>query len=96
MTASDVDAAIAAGADSVEEVKLWTRAGMGDCQGRTCLRILSAVLPSRLPRRRWPVRPVTLAALQRPLPEPADDLMGLLEVDLEAAARDAAKGGDDG
>ncbi len=96
MTAADIDAAVAAGADSVEEVKLWTRLGMGDCQGRTCLRVLASELPSRLPRRRWPVRPVTLGALQRPLPEPRDDLMGLLEVDLEAAARDAAAATDGG
>ena len=88
VTLVELEAALAAGADTVNELKQWTRLGMGVCQGRTCLRVARAVAGGPLPRRRYPARPVPLGALQRELPPPRDDLMGLLELDLEAA-RDA-------
>ncbi len=95
MRVGDVEAALAAGADSVDEVKQLTRAGMGSCQGRTCLPLLmmslrGRVAEARLPAARWPARPVAVRDLARPLPVPPEDQMGLMELDLAAwrASRD--------
>ena len=41
---ADVEAAIRAGADSIDAVKKRTRAGMGFCQGRTCKRLVARML----------------------------------------------------
>jgi NAD(P)H-nitrite reductase large subunit len=63
----EIEAAISDGAVTVNEIKRFTRAGMGLCQGRTCRRLverilsekanipLSEVQPSSY---RQPVRPV--------------------------------------
>ena len=86
---SDVVAAIEAGACSVNEVKMLTRAGMGECQGRVCLRLVQRLLarrlstPTPLPAARWPARPISLGDLSRPIPEPAVDQLALLELELE-------------
>ena len=69
---AEIEAAIAAGCDSVTWVKRKTRAGMGLCQGRTCGRLVAAQLAEAgacdheqtLPRRaRSPVRPLPLGML---------------------------------
>lgn len=93
ITLAQIEQAIAAGADSVNEVKQWTRAGMGICQGRTCLRLVQALVAAAtgappdappLPTHRWPVRPVALGALVRPLPPRPADLITLLDLDPAA------------
>ena len=69
---ADVEAAIRAGADSIDAVKKRTRAGMGFCQGRTCRRLVARMLadyygqsvdrylPGSL---RLPITPVKLSLL---------------------------------
>ena len=68
---ADADEALAHGAADLHALKLWTRAGMGACQGRICAPGLSLLLaaeghgPSRSapPSARFPVRPLPLGAL---------------------------------
>ena len=61
------------GADTVDAVKRRTRAGMGLCQGRTCLRLVSQILAKKKgeamgdqipPSFRPPVRPIKLGWLE--------------------------------
>lgn len=72
VTVSDLRAAVEEGAATPDDLKRWTRCGMGSCQWRRCgepiLRWLSAVLGVPvgrlpLPRLRPPVAPVPLGAL---------------------------------
>jgi len=72
VTIGEILKAIKEGAATVNEIKRWTRAGMGLCQGRTCkvnvAKILARethknpkdVLPSTY---RQPVRPVKMGVL---------------------------------
>ncbi|HBC32225.1 MAG TPA: (2Fe-2S)-binding protein [Clostridiales bacterium] len=69
----EIEAAISDGAVTINEVKRFTRAGMGLCQGRTCRRLverilsektntpLSEIIPSTY---RQPVRPVRSDLIQ--------------------------------
>ena len=70
---SDIEAAIADGAASVNGIKKRTRAGMGLCQGKTCQRLVQKILSEKtgLPLRdvlpstvRPPVRPVRMGILE--------------------------------
>lgn len=73
ITEGEVIDAIKNGATTVNEIKRWTRAGMGLCQGRTCRRLIERILaretnsslesitPSTY---RQPVRPVKLGILE--------------------------------
>ncbi len=63
----DILKAYRAGAQTVDAVKRRTRAGMGLCQGRTCRRLVSAILAKEKgqslseenpPTFRFPVRPI--------------------------------------
>lgn len=72
VTVSDIKKAIADGATDVTGVKRRTRAGMGLCQGRTCEKMVQAILKAELgetPEQigkntaRPPVRPVTFGSL---------------------------------
>ena len=72
ITETEVREAIRAGARTVTEIKRWTRAGMGICQGRSCRRLIERVLAEELGLSvaelesssvRQPVRPVSIAAL---------------------------------
>lgn len=70
VTLGDVREAIAAGAASADEIKRWTRAGMGNCQGRMCeaslLRLLHAAQAAgkdALPRIRPPLIPLPAGEL---------------------------------
>ena len=75
VTLSQLEDCLAAGGTpvSLREVKLQTRAGMGICQGRTCVPLLAALVDSTgrgLPEdaglaRNQPVRPLALADLAR-------------------------------
>lgn len=87
VTLDQIEEAKASGAQSVNDVKLQTRAGMGTCQGRTCLRVLALLCPSGLEGEgatttRWPVRPVRFESLARSLPEPTTLQIPLMELDL--------------
>jgi NAD(P)H-nitrite reductase large subunit len=41
VSAAEVRAAMAAGADTLDALKIWTRAGQGHCQGRVCGPVLA-------------------------------------------------------
>ncbi len=70
---ADIDAACAAGAQDMNQLKAWTRCGMGLCQGRLCGDIAGELLMQRLGAgsreqvgrftARTPLRPVSLDAL---------------------------------
>lgn len=73
---ADVEAAIAAGARDVNQLKHFTRCGMGPCQGRMCGDVAGALLAAHVGGRDaagcWTMRP--------PLrPIPLEDLMGTFD-----------------
>ncbi len=68
----EIVAAIRAGARTANEVKRFTNAGMGLCQGRTCRKLIEAILAQETGAApdtvqpasyRMPVRPVSIAAV---------------------------------
>ncbi len=76
--ASEVDEAIAKDATTLNDIKRYTRCGMGACQGRICSPIVSMYLEhktnnppevSGLITARPPVKPVPLGALARLFPD---------------------------
>jgi NADPH-dependent 2,4-dienoyl-CoA reductase/sulfur reductase-like enzyme len=86
VTRGEIDAAIAAGAREVNQLKHFTRCGMGPCQGRICGETAAALVARHAGSReaagswtgRVPLRPVPLSMLlgdfdyaDIPVPEPA-------------------------
>jgi D-hydroxyproline dehydrogenase subunit alpha len=66
VTVDELDAAIAAGARTLGELKVATRCGQGPCQGRICAHLVAARAPEpgdALFGPRPPLRPVSLATL---------------------------------
>ncbi|WP_434114130.1 FAD-dependent oxidoreductase [Paraburkholderia caffeinilytica] len=73
VTRAEIDAACDAGAHDVNQLKAWTRCGMGPCQGRTCGDVAGELLMRRTGAgsreavgcfsARTPLRPVTVEAL---------------------------------
>ncbi len=72
ITETEIRLAVRQGANTVKDVKLATRAGMGACQGTSCRREISRIIaeetgasPEEIlpPRFRMPVRPIPLAQL---------------------------------
>ncbi|MDM0033989.1 NAD(P)/FAD-dependent oxidoreductase [Variovorax sp. J22P271] len=69
VTRAEIDAAARDGARDLNQLKAWTRCGMGPCQGRTCGDIAGALLAAHVGGReaagcftgRAPLRPVSLA-----------------------------------
>ena len=65
---SKIDEAIESGARDLNQLKAWTRCGMGPCQGRTCSEAIEAILASKVGSRelagqwtgRTPLRPVPI------------------------------------
>ncbi len=73
VTEQEIRDAIRSGARSVVEVKRWTRAGMGICQGRSCRRLVERILSEELKIKpeeieissfRQPVRPVSIQSME--------------------------------
>ncbi|OQB94616.1 MAG: Hydrogen cyanide synthase subunit HcnB [Spirochaetes bacterium ADurb.Bin110] len=73
VTEEEILEAIRAGAKSVVEIKRWTRAGMGICQGRSCRRLVEKILSVELNLKpedieissfRQPVRPVSIQSME--------------------------------
>lgn len=71
-TAGEVRAAVREGCATPKEVKDWTRAGMGLCQGRICRSLVAQIIaeerriaPAEVPRGsvRPPIKPVPMEAL---------------------------------
>jgi NAD(P)H-nitrite reductase large subunit len=71
VTRADIERAMDDGAHEVNQVKAWTRCGMGPCQGRSCGDIVGEIVALRMGSReragnftgRLPLRPVSLAAV---------------------------------
>jgi len=69
VTRAEIDAAAREGARDMNQLKAWTRCGMGPCQGRTCGDVAGALLAQHVgPREdvgyftgRAPLRPISLA-----------------------------------
>ncbi len=69
VTRAEIDAAVRQGARDMNQLKAWTRCGMGPCQGRTCGDVAGALVAARVGGReaagcftgRAPLRPVSLA-----------------------------------
>lgn len=67
----EIDAAVAGGARDMNQVKAWTRCGMGPCQGRTCGDVAASLVALQVGSReaagyftgRAPLRPVSLEQL---------------------------------
>ena len=65
---SEIDEAIESGAHDLNQLKAWTRCGMGPCQGRTCSEAIEAILASKVGSRelagqwtgRTPFRPIPI------------------------------------
>ena len=77
LTRADLDAAIADGATDMNQLRAFTRCGMGACQGRLCGPAASALVPGEWTVRP-PLRPIPLQALlghytyaDIPVPTPA-------------------------
>jgi NADPH-dependent 2,4-dienoyl-CoA reductase/sulfur reductase-like enzyme len=82
---ADALAAVHDGARHVNEVKAWTRIGMGRCQGRMCGPALAHLVARETGRGvpdagvftpRPPVKPVSFGALAEPVPLALDDASG--------------------
>ena len=66
-----IERAIKEGADTIDQLKAWTRAGMGPCQGRMCGEAVAGLLAQHVGGRetvglwtgRSPIRPVAVADL---------------------------------
>ncbi|MFH6781999.1 MULTISPECIES: (2Fe-2S)-binding protein [Methylobacterium] len=86
VTRAEIDAACAAGARDVNQMKQFTRCGMGPCQGRLCGDVAAELLAARVGTReavgaftaRPPLRPIGFDELMGdfdyadiPIPEPA-------------------------
>lgn len=74
VTLAQVDSAIADGAREAAQVKLWTRAGMGSCQGRSCHTSVATALSRATGKTlaevgsygvRAPIKPLDVEALLR-------------------------------
>lgn len=73
VTRAEIDTACDAGAHDVNQLKAWTRCGMGPCQGRTCADVAAELLAARVHgglrepagcfSARTPLRPITVEAL---------------------------------
>ncbi|CAG9209589.1 FAD/NAD(P)-binding oxidoreductase [Paraburkholderia tropica] len=73
VTRAEIEAACEAGAQDVNQLKAWTRCGMGPCQGRSCGDVAAELLTHCAPGKtregvgafsaRTPLRPASVAAL---------------------------------
>ncbi len=75
VTVGEIHAALADGASTLNQVKAWTRCGMGPCQGRMCSLPAADLVSAAIGRRieelstyapRPPVKPVSMDALVGP------------------------------
>lgn len=74
VTVEEIEEAIENGATTLNEIKRWTRAGMGLCQGRTCRKNIARILSRKTGRDvkelmpftyRKPVRPVRIESFEK-------------------------------
>lgn len=67
VTREELEAAIADGAVTMNEVKRWTRAGMGLCQGKTCSKLVMSVLAQKTGQSLADIKPFTYRNPVRPM-----------------------------
>lgn len=74
VTRQELEQAITDGAITMNELKRWTRAGMGLCQGKTCAKQVMAILAQKTgqkpadilpPTTRNPVRPMRIGCMTK-------------------------------
>jgi NAD(P)H-nitrite reductase large subunit len=63
----EIEAAIADGASTMNEIKRFTRAGMGLCQGRTCRRLVERILSENTDTKLSEIQPSTYRQPVRPV-----------------------------
>lgn len=68
VTREELEAAIKDGAVTMNEVKRWTRAGMGLCQGKTCSKTVMAMLAQKTGKSAAEILPATFRNPVRPMP----------------------------
>ena len=66
ITRGDILRAIREGADNLNVIKRTTRAGMGLCQGRTCQKMIAAMLAQELGRALSEIAPPSVRPPLRP------------------------------
>jgi NAD(P)H-nitrite reductase large subunit len=76
---SEIEKAIDDGATTMNELKRFTRAGMGLCQGRTCRRLVERILAEKTGRPLSQVEPSTYRQPVRPV---KSELMSRVEDEL--------------
>ncbi len=77
ITLGEVKAAVAEGARTIGEVKMVTRTGMGNCQGRMCERSVTAAIVQALAAQRVSPEAVGMYSIRPPLhPLPVEFLAG--------------------
>lgn len=67
VTKGEILEAIEAGAETLNEVKRLTRAGMGLCQGRTCRRLVTQIYGEKIGKKPKEIKPTTFRPPVRPL-----------------------------
>lgn len=68
ITLNEIGDAVREGARDTDAVKRMTRAGMGLCQGKTCGRLVAAIITRETGMPAADVRPVTYRLPVRPVP----------------------------
>ncbi len=72
ITVEEIENAVSQGAETFDDVKRLTRAGMGICQSKTCRTVICKLIAeikgkspaeSPVPRLRMPLRPVSVGVL---------------------------------
>ncbi|QEK12443.1 (2Fe-2S)-binding protein [Crassaminicella thermophila] len=73
VTRDEIEETIKNGATTMNEIKKWTRAGMGLCQGRICRKLVEKILAEKTGKKpeniepstyRQPVRPFKMGILR--------------------------------
>lgn len=67
ITEEEIIEAIKNGANTVNEVKRYTRAGMGLCQGRTCRRLVERIIARETGKKLEDIKPSTFRQPVRPI-----------------------------
>jgi len=68
VTLGEILDAVRRGARDADAVKRMTRAGMGLCQGKTCSRLVAAIIARETGQPAHDIRPVTPRLPVRPIP----------------------------
>lgn len=68
VTRKELEEAIRDGAVTMNELKRWTRAGMGLCQGKTCSKAVMAMLAEKTGKPLSEIQPATYRNPVRPMP----------------------------